>query len=166
VLLFSAVSTTSGGGWSVRGWAEWLLAQQEAIGWWLSALAGPSQCGGSCRLIEPSHSCWEASHTCYALSRDRRWTSRSCRAVPDYSRQQWSDNDDGLSALTSPASWRCPSSTGAGLAVRHAASTQIFDVEEISGSTCSSTAGLHRHGVLLLRSRCRTAAGWSAVPLH
>jgi hypothetical protein len=50
----------------------------EATGWWLPVLAGPAAgaAGGWCRLTEPSHSCWEASHA------RRAWaSSKSTRAV-------------------------------------------------------------------------------------
>jgi hypothetical protein len=50
----------------------------EATGWRLPVLADPPSSGGGgwCRLTEPSHSCWEASHA------RRAWASRlSTRAV-------------------------------------------------------------------------------------
>jgi hypothetical protein len=50
----------------------------EATGWWLPVLADPASDdgGGWCRLTEPSHSCWEASHA------RRAWaSSKSTRAV-------------------------------------------------------------------------------------
>jgi hypothetical protein len=75
--LFSAGSATSRCAWSVRGWPS-AACSAEATGWRLPVLADPASGdgGGWCRLTEPSHSCWEASHA------RRAWaSSKSTRAV-------------------------------------------------------------------------------------